>query len=802
MAPRNPRFQDFSAVSPDETPQRYDPFDPPLDPLEMQSFTRPSFEAGILEEGPREPSPDVHVRRNESQSSFVSSLHGEGRTNTGYSPVPRTYSETSANTGYPPIPQSHSMGRLPPRKSMGGTSVHTVGSTLTPFKTADPDTQALVERRAGEIAQWTIHWQTPAVIVVLFVAGVMGAVGHHLFYQHLDGKPAEDQLKMIRYGTALAFFTKATLVGSVVMCYRQRIWHTFRKRAMTIHAIDGLFSATEDPTQFINMEMVRNAKLASFMAVASWLIPIAAVLSPGSLTSEVMTSTNDTHCPTVASLNFSHESTFNFRNESLYAGSSLIYYNSTDITATQPGWFDYFDQPSKNARRLTITSAYLQKPVQDIGASNKSCDVGWNCTYSINFEGPGYNCLEVANSSNPNAQGLIDMGAPINITSLAPQGSFIYQSSVDIGEYADPQTPTNDKGEPAEGPPYPDLLGVFQSEPALWIGYSINTSKPYDPSSPYYAQWGAVHEPKVFKCLHYHTNYTALLRYVDAIQNVTIANRTFIAPIVDTVIMATPGDPENPTITPYTNFVRPNTDVGKYKLTAAYHAMGSLLRNFLRGEISYESKFPVTKSDISETRLIDSRTSYPVQDLMAQVQSVYEDMILTLLSEPHMIVASTDSVPCMKSRSVIVFAYHAEGLWIGYAIVVAFAFAFLIVGAWSIYQNGVASDTQFSRIMVTTRNPTIDRLSVGACLGGDPFPPELRKTKLRFGVLLEEESREGFPGKVEHCTFGTRGETKEIQKYGTYAGLKKWRGERGDVEEKEGLLRDEEKVGMGDGGGG
>lgn len=52
---------------------------------------------------------------------------------------------------------------------------------------------------------------------------------------------------------------------------RQRIWHTLRRKAMTINGIDGLFSATEDPTMFfLNWEMVRNGKLATLMAICSW----------------------------------------------------------------------------------------------------------------------------------------------------------------------------------------------------------------------------------------------------------------------------------------------------------------------------------------------------------------------------------------------------------------------------------------------------------------------------------------------------------------------------------------------------
>jgi hypothetical protein len=145
-------------------------------------------------------------------------------------------------------------------------------NSLGQYKTKDPVAQALVDQRAGEIATWKIHWQTPAIIIVLWVAGVMAVLGHHFFYASLDGHPAENQLVKIRYGTALGYFVKSCLVGSVILSYRQRIWHTFRQKAMTLSAIDGLFSVTEDPTQFINWEMLRNSKLATLMALCSWYV--------------------------------------------------------------------------------------------------------------------------------------------------------------------------------------------------------------------------------------------------------------------------------------------------------------------------------------------------------------------------------------------------------------------------------------------------------------------------------------------------------------------------------------------------
>jgi hypothetical protein len=138
------------------------------------------------------------------------------------------------------------------------------------YKNTFNSRSGIANEQTGPVAQFHIRWIIPATLLVLYVAGVIAAFGHHLFYASLDGKPASDQLKMIRYGTALAFFVKSTLVGTVVLCHRQRIWHTFRKKALTIGAIDGLFAATDDPLKFWNWEMIRNGKVATVMALCSW----------------------------------------------------------------------------------------------------------------------------------------------------------------------------------------------------------------------------------------------------------------------------------------------------------------------------------------------------------------------------------------------------------------------------------------------------------------------------------------------------------------------------------------------------
>lgn len=244
MASRGPHSGYSSRdVSPESRPEPYDPF---RDPIELDHMSRPSLDIR-----------DAYGMRGQSTDEGPRGLQSD--TYYGASPTKGQYAQVQGDT-------------ISPRRSLRSTreSTYTVNS-LYQSKSADPDTQALVASRAGELAQWHIYWTTPALVILLFLAGFAAAVGHHLFYNSLNGQPALQQLKMVRYGTALAFFVKSTFVGTAVMCIRQRIWYTFRRKAMTIKGIDGLFSATEDPTQFfLNWEMVRNGKLATFMAVCAW----------------------------------------------------------------------------------------------------------------------------------------------------------------------------------------------------------------------------------------------------------------------------------------------------------------------------------------------------------------------------------------------------------------------------------------------------------------------------------------------------------------------------------------------------
>jgi hypothetical protein len=229
------------------------------DYYEMSGFEEPPWETPS--QSTSRPSPRGHGFY--SQTPISPSTYGQASPEISYHPV-----SSSAGSATPLVSSS-----VPPRKSVGSAaSISSVSTSTRTRLRNDPMTEDLVRIRSRTVATWKIHWYMPTAMAGLLILGVLGAVSHHLFYSSLHGKPATNQLLKVRFGTAFAFFTKSMLVGSSVVAYRQRIWHTLRGKAMTLNAIDSLFAVIEDPTMFGSWEMIRNAKLATLMALAVWCV--------------------------------------------------------------------------------------------------------------------------------------------------------------------------------------------------------------------------------------------------------------------------------------------------------------------------------------------------------------------------------------------------------------------------------------------------------------------------------------------------------------------------------------------------
>ena len=665
-------------------------------------------------------------------------------------------------------------------------TLYSFGSSISRTRT-DPMTERLIAYRATQSAQWKVHWRTPALMVFAFLAGIALALAQHFWYRFLHHRAVEDENTKVRwvlYGRALAYLSKVAFGGCVVLVFRQRIWRTFRERALTVLSIDQLFGATDDPSLFVNWDTVSNAPIAVAIAMVFWLIPLATIIfSPGALTfGDYPEKTTVTGM--VPTLNFTTESFKDWRSPIPYEGGgnkiSVMYYNSTDKLAETVGWIDYYDQPSAELKRIALLFGYnniMNHSTNKLGARQANCGGSYDCLYEQTFIAPGYKCDEVARGVGDNSK-LVELGAPFNTSVLVPEGRKIYHAQVDLGDYKHPQAGTFKRG-PGGIPDgkIPDDLGVFKHEPVLWLGISVNSTKRVADDYPFKQNWTHRYDPSILRCVLHEAQYTVSWNYSGPYFH-DMTTVQYLAPVIDTDFPryedGTPNYDADPS--PVQNYISPRNDVALYKKTAAYHAMGDVFRDFLRGSIEMEAPLPgpsygVVDSPITRTRLVTAN-SEPKDDFINVLEGFYSDMVLSLFSAPEMLAVGKTEATVYRTRSQSSFVFMPTRLWMCYAPVIFVTLVILLFGIATIYEDGTTFSTGFSRILVTTRNTTLDDISRGACLGNDPFPMELMHTRLKFGVLSDGSESEyvGFEG-FQHCAFGVASEVAPIRKGAQYAGL-------------------------------
>ena len=121
------------------------------------------------------------------------------------------------------------------------------GPTLSPEpQFPSQDGQSQLSGRSGGI-----HWRACTSMVASLLFGILLALGHHLFYNNLNGKPVgapehviigvtRQQLNLT-LGTLFAFLVNAFLGIAVTTSYTQIVWGAVKKRATTLETIDTVF---------------------------------------------------------------------------------------------------------------------------------------------------------------------------------------------------------------------------------------------------------------------------------------------------------------------------------------------------------------------------------------------------------------------------------------------------------------------------------------------------------------------------------------------------------------------------------
>ncbi|KAK4121688.1 hypothetical protein N657DRAFT_600860 [Parathielavia appendiculata] len=614
---------------------------------------------------------------------------------------------------------------------------------------------------------------------ILFSLGFAFAVGHHVFYNSLHGKPADDQIGMIRFGGLLSYAAKASLVAAVVFAYRQQIWVTVINNVLQLRTIDSLFAAVDEPQALWSWELFKKARIAVCLAVLAWLFPLTVILTPATLTVAPLTEVRDDRCHGVRTLNFDGEKKKNWRRVDRlngYRGISLSLWNSTVPesmglvdTPFNETFFDYWTGSSAPVELVTAQSALTGTVIPRRNVALEACGAGWNCSYEVSFMAPGYKCSELARGQKLDEDDLKRQGVPFNAGELAPNGDWAYIAETNVGEYFNEQVEVLPGGAPKMKPPYPKHLGALRTEPVLWVGYSTLTRPGRPPENRDAPGWNTDFEAVVFRCEHYLTNYTVRFNHTFSEQVTTVLRRDHLYPIINTTVVpgknAKDGTKDNTTAVPESNYILP-IDIETYRVTAAYHSLGQRMRAFINGKIRF-SPYVQIETQASSTPLIDFETYLPSANLMSEMQHFYENITLSLLSNPQFVIVawaaqpdrrsgiSNDTVtadpalsyPCTKTRVANAYVYNRRDLWIAYAVAIGAGLFAVVLGSAALSQNNFhVRDVHVSSIVAATRAPCLEDLPWKASRWGE-VPREILETKLGYGVV-SESGPNGTPAAV------------------------------------------------------
>lgn len=112
-------------------------------------------------------------------------------------------------------------------------------------------------------------------------------------------------------------------------------------------------------------------------------------------------------------------------------------------------------------------------------------------------------------------------------------------------------------------------------------------------------------------------------------------------------------------------------------------------------------------------------------------------------------------VPATVISHPAIYTYSRVALWQSYAAALGVSAICVILGGFMLFKNGIVGKMSFSQLLVTTRNPELDKISEGQGLGGGYITDRVLKTKVKYGKLVPTE-QVGFGLENEIVSFKTK----------------------------------------------
>lgn len=142
------------------------------------------------------------------------------------------------------------------------------------------------------------------------------------------------------------------------------------------------------------------------------------------------------------------------------------------------------------------------------------------------------------------------------------------------------------------------------------------------------------------------------------------------------------------------------------------------------------------------------------------IEDLSRNVTLSVLSSAML--ANETAAEVTVNNPATFYSYNWRNLVLAYAIAVCVTAVCLAVGLHSLLQNGYSAGTNFSSILLTTRNVDLDEVARGYCLGESPLAKDVGDMRLRYGLLDSQAHNTAV--KVSHAGFGFPDRVRDLKR--------------------------------------
>ncbi|KAF5552076.1 hypothetical protein FPHYL_9023 [Fusarium phyllophilum] len=597
-------------------------------------------------------------------------------------------------------------------------------SLLSPNQEPDEATTAIDSHCSST---WSKILRSRWLMVVCLACGIAAAVGHDTLNKLLSGKEAKNQIWWLRLGQSLAFISKANSAIAVSLAYQQIAWTSVAHRSFSVHALDSLFGAAHNAIELLNAEAWKKSWFVMLLALYIWISPLVVIFTSATLNVDNQV---DRTCYNVRTLNFNHEAKKKWTHrrkaegEEILQGGRISWYNDTLPDEDGLDVFDFWISPSAFLEEIASRVLTGGQALQRDEVADEICGEGYDCSTVIYFTGPGYRCEQLANGTHSTVKQFNGMDAPFNMSRMIPEGWNTYNCVADVGDYSELQIEHERYfNRPLQTLPFPKNLGTFRTEPIIWLGYvTVDDVLVRHAENSSQKGWDTDFTPIISACEHWEVDYTVNLTYTRGFQSYNVTNREYRRKVINTAYVddsADDGTLDKTVAEPQDNYVYPR-DWRNYQRIAAFHSLGLKLRQLLHGGLSLPDKGKST--EVMTSKLVGRHEFLPVPDFENQMRRLYENLIISLLSDTQLLMVSWavnpdepsgtrpmkngTEYPCIRRTTAGYFFYRREILVSVYAVSFVIVAVGVGYGMKAMRQDGVEElrEVTFSSIVVATKS--------------------------------------------------------------------------------------------------